>query len=235
MISFYFKEMSSTGFSTIVVEELPDIVVPAKKLNKIKIDGKNGNIYQDLGYDDVIKTVRFALKNISELDEINKWLQGSGVLILSNEPGKLYRASVLSSFSYERAGRYREVAVDFTCEPFKYKADEELIVFKSSEDITQTVFNFDVDGTVSALPKMTLKGVGIVTFLLDNSEAFTLNFGDSTSTIIIDCETEKCYLNTSLNCRCMNGEFIKLDPGAHSLEFSEQVDEITIERRSRFI
>lgn len=236
---FKFNGKSSTEFSTIVVEELPDIVVPAKKVNKIQIDGKDGNIYQETGYDDVVKTINFALKNNSELDAINVWLQGSGDLTLSNEAGKKYRASVLSSFSYQREGRFRRVAIDFTCEPYKYLENEADIFCNSgvSKPVSwrQWLEWIDVGGTVPCLPKFTIEGSGTITIYIDKEAKFTINAKES-ETVVVDCETEECFVDTVLSNQAMNGNFVKLSPGIHSFQYmGGPVISATVERRSRFL
>lgn len=236
---FKFNGKSSAEFSTIVVEELPDIVVPAKKFNKIQIDGKDGNIYQETGYDDVTKTINFALKNNSELDAINVWLQGSGDLTLSNEAGKKYRATVLSSFSYQREGRFRRVAIDFTCEPYKYLENEADVVFQNDNpgaiDYIKWVGTYNFGGTVPCLPKLTIEGRRTYTLYIDLKPVFTISAQGST-TVVADSETEECFVNTVLSNHLMNGNFVKLAPGRHRFDYlGGPVYSITIESRSRFL
>lgn len=244
MISFCFNKKSSLDFNTIIVQELPDIVVPAKKFNKIKIDGRDGDIYQEAGYDDVTKTVVFSLKNMTEINEISAWLKGEGELILSNEPDKKYRARVLNAYSYVRNGRFREAKVEFICEPFKYLVNEDYLNYYLTTspppvvDGKTLIGSFVVAGTVECLPHIKTISKGTYTLYVDNQEAFTITPPNQNDlhTIIIDSESEKCYYNTQLSNRVMNGEFIKLQPGTHTLSYTGgTIAKVVILRRSRYL
>lgn len=92
---------------TLQTVEIPGRLYP---LNKVKDEFKNVQLSFVLGITDHAK-----------VNEINKWLNGSGKLILSSDTSKYYNAFVHSAISPERLSvRFGKIPIIFTVEPFRY-------------------------------------------------------------------------------------------------------------------
>ena len=61
MNSFIFKGISSSSFG-IIVQELPPIVRPRMRIDTITIDGRDGELINELGYEAYDKSVLIGLK-----------------------------------------------------------------------------------------------------------------------------------------------------------------------------
>ena len=94
--------------------EIPGRLYP---LNKARDEFKNVQLSFVLGITDH-----------SKINDINKWLNGSGMLILSNDTSKYYNAFVHSAISPERLSvRFGRIPIIFTVEPFRYDVDNPVI------------------------------------------------------------------------------------------------------------
>ena len=99
---------------TLQTVEIPGRLYP---LNKGKDEFKNVQLSFVLGITDHAK-----------VNEINKWLNGSGKLILSSDTSKYYNAFVHSAISPERLSvRFGKIPIIFTVEPFRYDVDNPVI------------------------------------------------------------------------------------------------------------
>ena len=99
---------------TLQTVEIPGRLYP---LNKVRDEFKNVQLSFVLGITDH-----------SKINDINKWLNGSGMLILSNDTSKYYNAFVHSAISPERLSvRFGKIPIIFTVEPFRYDVDNPVI------------------------------------------------------------------------------------------------------------
>lgn len=99
---------------TLQTVEIPGRLYP---LNKVRDEFKNVQLSFVLGITDHAK-----------VNKINKWLNGSGKLILSSDTSKYYNAFVHSAISPERLSvRFGKIPIIFTVEPFRYDVDNPVI------------------------------------------------------------------------------------------------------------
>lgn len=123
MDNFSFKGVSSENFN-IIVNSLPPITKPTMRVAETVIDGVDGSIIEELGYESYDKKVRITLTK-DNTDEVISWLNGEGQLVLSNEPDRYYIAKVIEQIDYERLIKYEPTEVTFRVQPFKYEKDGE--------------------------------------------------------------------------------------------------------------
>lgn len=192
MNEFIFNGESSKDYG-LVVNTLPPIVKPPIRTEKIEIDGRNGDIINNLGYTAYDKEITITRLNAKiDVNTIIKWLNFSkvGTLVLSNEPTLYYKAQIIEQIDFTRLENFEPVKIKFHVQPFKYKKDEE---YKSNEntialgkDITvqkgigivnTTIFGESTQKTISG--KNLLK---INTSKVQNGITFTNN-GDGTITL----------------------------------------------------
>ena len=132
---FNFKNIDSRNISGLIVQELPPITKPPMRVSLIEIDGRDGDLIEELGYQAYDKVIKIGLSRGYNINEIISWLNGDGELILSNENDKYYKAKIINQIDFERLVRFKTANIKFHVQPYKYKIDENFIV------VNQTVTN----------------------------------------------------------------------------------------------
>ena len=94
------------------------------------------------------------------------------------------------------------------------------------------VFN---EGLENSKPLMILKGSGTVEISVNGVGVFSYTFPDGENEVYIDSEIEDAYLGDVLKNRNMNGEFPVLLPKTNKIEWSGDVESISILPRSRWL
>ena len=126
MNNIIFKGVSSTTLDGLLISELPPISKPAMRTRQTAIDGRDGAVIEELGYSSYNKSIVVGLYGQYDINKIIKYFSGEGELVFSNEPDKVYKATIVDKIDFERLVRYRKAKVTFLCQPFKYKKDEQM-------------------------------------------------------------------------------------------------------------
>ena len=126
MNSIIWKGVLSTTIKGLIINELPPISKPEMRVMETVIDGRNGSIIEDLGFNTYDKAITIGLHRDYDIDEVIKYFSGEGEVVFSNESDKVYRAKIYSQIDYNRLLRYRQAVVLFRTQPFKYAFNEEL-------------------------------------------------------------------------------------------------------------
>lgn len=219
-----YNGINSKQFNSLIVSKLPEIVRPARKYNKVTVDGKDGAIYEDLGYADSSRTIEISVRNYTEIDKILSWLTGEGYAVFSNEPDKKYYIRLYNAIGIEKLIRYGQASISFICSPYKYLYEE-----KSTMELT--VNNV---GTVIAKPYMKITGEGSTILLIDEKEVCTLNIEDGY--LELDSEAMECSKDGVLKNRKMQGKFPEFSPGQHAISFQGgTITSCETLMRSRFV
>lgn len=219
-----YNGINSKQFKSLIVNRLPEIVRPARKFNKVQVDGKDGAIYEELGYDDSSRTMEISVRNYSEIDQILSWLTGEGYAIFSNEPDKKYYIRLYNAIGMEKLIRYGQASISFICSPYKYLNGE--------KSTTELIVNNE--GTEIAKPYMKIIGSGSTILLIDGKEVCTLNIDDGY--LEIDSESMECSKDGVLKNRKMLGNFPEFSPGQHVISFQGGlITECETLVRSRFV
>ena len=227
MDNFSFKGISSTSFN-IIVNSLPPISKPAMRVEETEIDGVDGTIFEDLGYESYDKKIKITITE-NNIDKLISWLNGEGNLVLSNEPDKYYKAKVISKIDFERLIKYEPVEVTFRVQPFKYK--NELKEFNIAKETSIDVYNL---GNTISKPIITITGTGNIEVSLNGNHQFTLSMIED-NIITLDSEKQDAYYGTTLKNRKMNGEFINLNIGKNQISWTGSITKIEINNQSRWI
>ena len=125
------KNINSKDIKGLLISELPPITKPRMRVQETAIDGVDGSIIEELGFESYDKTITIGLTKGFDIDEVIEYFTGEGQVIFSNEPNKYYKARIIEQIDYERLLRFRTATVTFRVQPFKYEYDEE-------EQITET-------------------------------------------------------------------------------------------------
>lgn len=225
------KGVNSSTIPGLLIQELPSISKPPMRYNTIDVDGRDGEIIQELGYGSYDKVLSIALTRGFDINQVIKYFSGSGNLVFSNESDKYYKAKILEQVDYERLLKFRTATVIFRVEPYKYKLSETEtdVSITSQESVSVTNSGLEV-----SKPLITLYGSGEITFTLDSIDIFTINIGDDGS-VVIDSDEENAYLGSVLKNRNMTGKFPVLQPGSNTITWTGSLTRIKVNPRSRWL
>lgn len=229
---FIFKNKNSKDISGLIVQELPPITKAPKRTNIIEIEGKDGDIIESLGYAAYDKTIQIGLTSNNNIIEIVNWLNGSGKLILSNEPSKYYEAEIVSQIDFDRLARFRTASITFHVQPYKYLAEETITDIEITDETSIVVQN---QGLIESKPIITLYGSGNIEFAINGQTVFTINI--DSNYVTIDAMKEDAYTGSILKNRQMSGEFnnIRLAPGQNTITWIGDLTRIEVDAKSRWL
>ena len=215
----------------LLICELPPITKPQLRVKETTIDGVDGSIIEELGYESYDKTISIGLHSGADIDSVIEYFSDSGEIIFSNEPNKYYKAQIIKSIDYARLARYRVANVTFRVQPFKYATDEPEISSNANKT-EMTVANI---GNHTSKPIVTIKGSGLVELSVNGALICRYTFPSGEDTVIIDSEKQDAYYGNLLKNRNMIGDFPSLVKGNNVISWSGTVEKISIKRYSRWL
>ena len=228
-----FKGIDSRTIKGLMICKLPPITKARKRVLETTIDGLDGSIIEELGYETYDKELEIGLKGDFNIDEIIRYFNGEGNIVFSSEPNKYYKVSIIDQINYEKLIRFRKAVVRLRTQPFKYLYGETYQKFDNSPaGKTLIVTN---EGLEKSKPLITLKGSGTVAFMLENTTIFTYTFPTNETEVIIDSEKQDAYVGSILKNRNMVGEFPVFKSGKNNITVTGNVTEITVIANSRWL
>lgn len=232
MSKINWKGIDSDTITGLIISELPPISKPKMKTTITKIDGRDGDIIEELGYESYTKSIKVGLSKNYNIDEVIKYFTGSGDLIMSNEPDKAYKCQIIEKVDYNKLLRFKTAKVKFYTQPFKYKKDEPKVILNIDGETSMTVDNI---GLEKSKPIIKLTGSGTVAIQLNGATVFNYIFPENETEVIIDSIQEEAYLNGFYKNRNMTGEFPILEVGENTISWSGNLIKIEIEPKSRWL
>lgn len=229
MNKIIWKDIESTEIKGLMICELPPITKPKMRVQETTIDGVDGSIIEELGYESYDKTITIALTKNYDIDEVIEYFTGEGNVTFSNEPERYYKARIIEQIDFERLLRYKTATVKFRVQPFKYELDERKVTLTESG---KKVIN---NGLQKSKPIMTITGTGIIELSINNLLVFRYTFPDGENEVVIDSEKQDAYLGNVLKNRNMTGEFPILKSGSNTISWSGNITSIVVEPKSRWI
>lgn len=127
--------IKSNTVKGLLIQSLPPISKPSLRTETIEIDGRDGDISNDLGYSAYDREVIIGLYGDYNVDNVINFFNGSGEAIFSNEPEKKYTYRIIEQIDYERLIRFRTATVTFHCQPFKLSAVQSALSFTINKSI----------------------------------------------------------------------------------------------------
>lgn len=217
----------------IIVTAVPPIIKPEKRVNQIKIPGRQGVLHQDEGtYSNYTKDIECAIKNRTmkvDYSTIDAWLDGYGELTFSTEPNFVYRAMANNQISISGVAKsFSKFLVQFDVYPFKYSANP----FNDFLTLTSpsTIYS---KGTFYSEPIITVYGTGSATLII-NGINYTLS--DIDGYVTINSEIQEVYKDKINKNNTFSGEdFPRLEVGKNEISFTGNVTKIEIEPNWRFL
>ncbi len=221
----------SRDIKGLIISELPPITKPNMRVRETIIDGVDGSVIEEMGYESYDKTVAISLKIGADVDSITEFFTGSGEVVFSNEPDKYYIARIIKSIDYARLLRYRVATVTFRVQPFKYNRVE---VAREATNARQdlTVQNI---GNHTAKPLILLIGTGTVEFTVNGKRMFRYTFPSDENAVYIDSEKQDAYWDGELKNRNMEGDFPIFEKGINVITWSSALSNVTITKYSRWL
>lgn len=225
------KKKNSNDISGLIISELSPISKPKMRTNVTEIDGLDGDIVDYLGYKSYNKSVLIGLTKNYDIDEIIAYFNGSGKLVLSNEPDKYYNAQIIDSIDYNRLINFKKAIVKFYVQPYKFLLNESSYILEITTETSLSVLN---KGLEKSKPIITLYGTGEIEILINGNSIFSVNMSTD-EYITIDSEKEEAYKGAVLKNRQMLGSFPELNPGTNVISWVGNLTKIEVAPRSRWL
>lgn len=226
---FMFKGIDSRKMG-VIVTAMPDTVRPERRMENISIAGRSGSLHIDEEtYDSYDRTMECAIKKRARIDEIIAWLVGSGDMIFSTEPDKVYKVTISNKISISQMMRaFQKFIVTMDTQPFKYSVNAVNDALELT--VPTTIRN---RGTVYSEPVITICGSGDVTLHI-NGVDFPL-YGVEES-ITIDSERMDVFKgNANQNSKYGGVDFPKFPVGENIISWTGNVTKVEIEPRWRWL
>lgn len=210
----------------LIINKLPNVIKAAKDITKTEVQGRDGFLTQDNGsYKSIVKSVECTMKDLERIDSMCSWLTGSGEVIFSNEPTKVYKATIINQIEFERVvATFHSFIIQFECQPHKYDIDNELITLLTSG----SVYNA---GT-TCKPIIKIYGTGAIDLTINST---IINLTNVDGYVTIDSDLIDCYKDAELKNNYMNGDFPELVNGTNNISWTGSVSRIEIIPNWRYV
>lgn len=232
MAKIIWKNIDSETIPGLIITNIPPITKPKMKTSITKIDGRDGDIIEELGYESYTKSIGIGLARNYDIDRVMKYFTGVGELIISDEPDKVYKAQIIEKIDYERLIRFKTAVVKFYTQPYKYLKDEKSIILDINNETSLKITNV---GLEKSKPIITLEGTGTIEISLNGFNLFKYAFPENETKVVIDSLEEEAYLDNVLKNRNMLGTFPIFEVGENTISWSGNLTKISIEPKSRWL
>lgn len=222
---FKFKGISSKDMQVVIEEEEHFITRAQQRYEVIEIEGKDGALFDELGYSYVERPIYVQCLNIDKIDDILSWLNGSGEFEYKD---RVTTARFYSELEPQRNACIRIIDTTFIREPFWYKSQDNYIKI---EDIVKNEGNIE-SRPIIKLEKTTSNEVDITI----NGIRFKYNFGQDTY-VEIDCEEKTIKYEGFNRNRQMKitYDFPKLKIGNNTVTINSGTCNIKAKRKDRWL
>ena len=223
---FIFKAISSEDY--LMVNKLPLIIKAKKDIEKIEIEGRDGFLTMDKkSYRGTIKEVECTIFSLDDLDFIASWLDGSGDVIFSNEPERVYKATIINQIPLNKiAWVFHTLLIQFECQPHKYSLSNDIITLTTTP---QTILN---SGGAISKPIIKVFGTGDVDLSINGNIVNLINIVDY---VTINSDLMDCYKDTLLKNNEMSGEFPILETENNNISWTGTVTKVEITPNFRYL
>lgn len=212
----------------IIEKELPDITAQPN-IEEISVLGRSGSLLEWYGdyksYDLPVGTVTIPYEN---LEEVKRWLFGSGKLITHNDIDKVIDATVSFSnaITFENEwGVFYNFSLTFHCQPLKHKSNEQSIELHSKNNL----FN---PGSVPSYPIIYFETGGGNFEIACNDVSLKIP-SMLNGSVTIDCE--KGFVVQNSRQLRTTGEWPEILPGKNTISVTGNYSDAEILLRSSWI
>lgn len=213
MIAWFIWNNMRSDAMGLWVENLPPIVRPEERNEKIEIPGRAGSLVMLQGedvYKSYVKECTVVCRRDIDLQNVLDWLRGSGTVVFGNEPYKAYKGTIVSEVRFEKVSNdLIHAVIPFYVEPFKMNIHPENDVIQSSSD-SFTLYN---PGDVASSPIVTITRSGSAVNLTMVIGGNSMLLKGVTGTIVVDCGAEIITKNNEMWDGEVTGNFWKIPKG----------------------
>lgn len=229
MNSLIFKGKNSTDIDGLLISELPAISRADRRTEAVKVDGRDGDVVNYLGYDPYKKEMVVGLTRGFDIDEIIDFFNGEGWAIFSNEPTKRYYVRFEDGFDLDRLVRFRKGKITMVAQPFKKLVSEADVVGTAS--VTVENLGYEV-----SQPIITIEAAAAaeLTLTLDGNDMMNIVM-PAEGEIVIDSEALNCYNSNADKNQYVEGSFIELTRGEHTIAVTGGATALTVKPNSRWL
>ena len=179
------------GFNTkgiFLIEELPIVPTANVKQDIIEIDGRHGFLTNSQeAYEPIDIDIELKIYNKKDIQKVRNIFRGSGQLILSNQPDRYYKATVVSKLDFERVIRqFHTVLITFKLQPHAYEIKDSTIKLTGAS----TSYTLTNNTNATSQPEITIYGTGTATLIIGDE---TIRIKDINDHIILDYELQESY------------------------------------------
>lgn len=211
----------SQTFPNLLIEELPSLQLPEKKVEIIEVEGRSGALtITDDSYLNLKKSCTCKLITSKNVDEIAMWLADCQSIVFSNKPDRFYKARYTGQIDFERhIFQNRAFTCVFDCEPFGYLVSNAKVTTSSNN------FNFRGSGTHWSEPIITVYGSGNINLRV-NGQQITLK--DVSGHITVNTQKKRTYKDFTLLNNKKIGGFPTLKHTDNSVSWDGTVSRVEI-------
>lgn len=221
---FKFKGISSKDMQVVIEEEEHFIARAAQRYEITEIEGKDGAIFDEMGYSYIERPILVQCLNINKIDDILAWLTGEGDF---EYKGRITKARFYSELEPQRETCIRIIDTMFIRDPFWYKAEDDY------DEVSNSIQN---NGNIESRPIIKLlKNTEDIADITINGIRFRYHFIDDY--VEINCEEKTVEYNGLNRSRQLEigYEFPKLAVGNNIIIINSGDCDIQIKRKDRWL
>lgn len=219
-----FKGVSTASLADVYINEMPSHKKGSMRHTEYYVKGRDGALNVDEGRSNYEITARLLLlaASVASRYAVNAWADGTGKLILSDDPDKAYIASVKDEVSWERdkiGNKLYDIAeITWTCQPYMVEAVDSTTTLTA----TGTVVNI---GNMVAYPTLVVNGEGNANFYINGNE---IQIDGTTANVPVTIDCTNGYVYTSEGAVSIRGDIPYFVVGDNTVTFGENVTSIVI-------
>jgi len=213
----------------VILESLPPITRPKRRMEVITIPGRNGTLCIDEGvYESNSISLKCTLKRGVNPHRITSWLEPFGNITFSDELDRYYKARIVNSIPLSRIFRIsRQFILQLELQPFSYS--KEKFIKKYLTGITHEIYI--PNANTKMYPYVKVSGWGEITLTI-NDITMVLNPDEY---VELDCELQMAYKDSISANDKVYGSFFELKPGQNTISIFGNYTELEIRYQKMYI
>ena len=226
-----FRGVSTEALAGVYISKMPNHRRASMRYTEYNVQGRDGTLHTEEGYSNFELPLTLILLDApaEARQAVNAWATGTGKLVISDDPTKAYKASVLKEVRWTRQkgnhGYFDTAQITFWCDPFMYEANDTVAVFTADGSLLNP-------GTAEAYPDIVVEGAGNVTFTVGGS---TVTISGMTSGVPVNIDCANGYIYAASGAMTMTGNIPVLPVGVSTVDLGTNCSKLTITPHWRWI
>ena len=195
----YNNKASNSFLFKLIMTAPPEIVHSEIRHDTFVVPGRDGELYSKNTYRgnasikvsfDIVTTGNVS-SYTSAMNQLYKWLKGSGTLIISDETAYYEVKKVIITTDQRTIAKYGHLDVEFVVYPYKFLQSGSTAITSASIENTH-----DDARPLYYMTRSSTSSAGSATLTV-NGNAFTVNFPSGVGAAYIDTRKKACYYESS--------------------------------------